>query len=485
MTALSALVGQTLRLAVRAGGGAMVALVFFLAVVTVIPFGVGPDLKLLARIGPAILWIAALLASLLGLERLFGADREDGSLDVYLRLRRAALRLRARARRRTLDRDRPAARCRCADPGIAPEPRAARHGGGGLTLLVGTPALTLIGAVGAALTAGLPRGGLLVTVLVLPFTIPVLIFGVLATQGAISDPEPFLAPFLLLLRRHACRAGLAPIACAAALNCAGVNSGLTRHIAADAARRLVTRHAEPDQLSPTRRASSPFRRASCRGFGVWRRSFSRSASTSRSSPRRPTTSKATASASCTSMCPRRCSPWAAMPSWRSPRSGPSSGVIRSPMSRQEARRRSAPPSPSSASSPARSGASRCGATWWVWDARLTSFLVLFIMYLGLIALWRAFEDPARAGRVVAILILVGSVNIPIIKFSVEWWNTLHQGESIFRIGRPEHRSVDALAALHHARGFRASSSSRCSSPRCAPRFSGAASAPHSLWLRGR
>jgi heme exporter protein C len=74
--------------------------------------------------------------------------------------------------------------------------------------------------------------------------------------------------------------------------------------------------------------------------------------------------------------------------------------------------------------------------WWVWDARLTSFLVLFIMYLGLIALWRAFEDPSRAGRVAAILILVGSVNIPIIKFSVDWWNTLHQGESLFRMGGP-------------------------------------------------
>ncbi len=74
--------------------------------------------------------------------------------------------------------------------------------------------------------------------------------------------------------------------------------------------------------------------------------------------------------------------------------------------------------------------------WWVWDARLTSFLVLFIMYLGLIALWRAFEDPARAGRIVAVLILVGFVNIPIIKFSVDWWNTLHQPASILRLGGP-------------------------------------------------
>jgi heme exporter protein C len=75
-------------------------------------------------------------------------------------------------------------------------------------------------------------------------------------------------------------------------------------------------------------------------------------------------------------------------------------------------------------------------TWWVWDARLTSFLVLFIMYLGLIALWRAFDDPARAGRIAAVLVLVGSMNIPIIKFSVDWWNTLHQPASILRIGGP-------------------------------------------------
>jgi heme exporter protein C len=74
--------------------------------------------------------------------------------------------------------------------------------------------------------------------------------------------------------------------------------------------------------------------------------------------------------------------------------------------------------------------------WWVWDARLTSFLVLLIMYLGLIALWRAFEDPARAGRTTAILILVGFINIPIIKFSVDWWNTLHQPASILRVGGP-------------------------------------------------
>ena len=75
-------------------------------------------------------------------------------------------------------------------------------------------------------------------------------------------------------------------------------------------------------------------------------------------------------------------------------------------------------------------------TYWVWDARLTSVLVLFLMYLDLIALWRTVDDPSRAGRAAAILTLVGAVNLPIIKFSVDWWNTLHQPASVFRLGGP-------------------------------------------------
>jgi heme exporter protein C len=75
-------------------------------------------------------------------------------------------------------------------------------------------------------------------------------------------------------------------------------------------------------------------------------------------------------------------------------------------------------------------------TYWVWDARLTSVLVLFLMYLGVIALWRAVDDPSRAARAAAILTLVGAVNLPIIKFSVDWWNTLHQPASVLRMGGP-------------------------------------------------
>ncbi|UOM33423.1 heme ABC transporter permease CcmC [Acuticoccus sp. I52.16.1] len=74
--------------------------------------------------------------------------------------------------------------------------------------------------------------------------------------------------------------------------------------------------------------------------------------------------------------------------------------------------------------------------WWVWDARLTSMLILFFMYLGLIALSRAIEEPARAARITAIATLIGFINIPIIKFSVDWWNTLHQGASVMRLDGP-------------------------------------------------
>jgi heme exporter protein C len=75
-------------------------------------------------------------------------------------------------------------------------------------------------------------------------------------------------------------------------------------------------------------------------------------------------------------------------------------------------------------------------TYWVWDARLSSVLVLLLMYLAVIALWRTMDDPSRAARAAAIFTLVGAINIPIIKFSVDWWNTLHQGTSVLRLGGP-------------------------------------------------
>src|SRR5437899_7631044 len=85
-------------------------------------------------------------------------------------------------------------------------------------------------------------------------------------------------------------------------------------------------------------------------------------------------------------------------------------------------------------------------TWWVWDARLTSVLILFFLYLGYIALANAFDDPSRGGRAAAVLALVGVVNLPIIKFSVDWWNTLHQPASVMRISGPR-IDISMLAPL--------------------------------------
>lgn len=92
-------------------------------------------------------------------------------------------------------------------------------------------------------------------------------------------------------------------------------------------------------------------------------------------------------------------------------------------------------------------------TYWEWDARLTSVLILFLMYLGIMALWRAVEDPSRAARAAAILTLVGAINIPIIKFSVDWWNTLHQGASVIRAGGPSMDRVFLIPLLIMAVAF--------------------------------
>jgi heme exporter protein B len=217
MGSFSAIAGQTARLSFKSGGGALVGLVFFLAVITVIPFGVGPDLNLLSRIGPAVLWIGALLATLLGLDRLFQDDRDDGSFDL-LALSGVPLEVVvfAKALGHWLATGLPLT---LAAPvlGLLLNVEPLGLGAVTLTLFVGTPALTLIGAIGAALMAALGRGGLLVAVLVLPFTIPVLVFGVSAAAAVIVGPTPFLPPFLILLALTLVSAVIAPVAGAAAL----------------------------------------------------------------------------------------------------------------------------------------------------------------------------------------------------------------------------------------------------------------------------
>jgi heme exporter protein B len=217
MSGLSALLIRDMRLAVRLGGGAPIGVLFFLIVVTLMPFALGADLALLQRIGPAVLWLGALLASLLALDRLFATDHEDGSLDLLLMSPiPLELAVAAKALAHWITTGLPLV---IAAPVLAlllnldPWPMAAVA----LTLLVGTPALTFIGMVGAALAVTLRRGGLIVAVLVLPLTVPVLIFGVAAANTAIVGPVPFGAPFTILCALTLMSAVVGPFAAAAAL----------------------------------------------------------------------------------------------------------------------------------------------------------------------------------------------------------------------------------------------------------------------------
>ena len=217
MTALTALLVRDMRLAVRVGGGALIGVLFFLIVVTLVPFAIGPDLVLLARIGPAILWLGALLANLLALDRLIAMDQEDGSLDLILMARTPLeLTLAVKALAHWLTTGLPLV---IAAPllGLLLNLDPAATGAVALTLAAGTPALTFIGLIGAALTVALRRGGLLLAILVLPLTVPVLIFGVAAANAAIVGPVPFGTPFTILCALTLMSIVIGPFAAAVAL----------------------------------------------------------------------------------------------------------------------------------------------------------------------------------------------------------------------------------------------------------------------------
>jgi heme exporter protein B len=217
VTALAAIFVRDLRLAVRQGGGALIGVLFFLLVVTLVPFAIGPDLALLARIGPAILWLGALLASLLALDRLIAADYEDGSLDVILMAPAPLeLALAAKALAHWLTTGLPLV---IAAPllGLLLNLDPTATAAAALTLAAGTPALTFIGLIGAALTVALRRGGLLIPVLILPLTVPVLIFGVAASNAALVGPVPFGVPFTILCGLTLMAIVIGPFAAAAAL----------------------------------------------------------------------------------------------------------------------------------------------------------------------------------------------------------------------------------------------------------------------------
>jgi heme exporter protein B len=214
---LLALVLRDLKLATRIGGGFSLGLVFYLALIAILPFAVGPDMALLSRIGPAILWIGALLATLIGLDRLFQADEEDGSLDL-LRMSGVPLEVAVAAKglAHWIASGLPLA---IAAPlfglmlGIEPAALAFTA----LSLVPGTIALTFTGAVGAALTASLRRGGMLLSILVVPLMVPVLIFGVAAAEASRAGGLAFATPFLALCALALAAIVAGSVAAAAAL----------------------------------------------------------------------------------------------------------------------------------------------------------------------------------------------------------------------------------------------------------------------------
>lgn len=213
MSVFRAIIGRDLKLATRAGGDALTLVLFFAMVGAVVPFAIGPDRVLLAKLAPGIIWIAAFLSMLLGLDRLFRADEDDGSLLLF---RHAAIPLEAVVAAKVI-----AHWLLSALPLLAASPLLAvllaMDAGAWsktvLALLVGTPALTAFGVIGAAVTVSLKRGGLLAPVLILPLSIPVLIFGV----AMVSAPEGSSAASLFLAAVSLVSVAFCPFAAALAL----------------------------------------------------------------------------------------------------------------------------------------------------------------------------------------------------------------------------------------------------------------------------
>ncbi len=217
MSGFFTLVKRDLRLAVREGGALGTALGFYLIVVTLMPLGLGPDLNLLSRIAPGVLWIALLLAALLSLGRIFESDDEDGSLEVMalggLPLELVAF---AKATAHWLSTGIPLA---LLAPVLAVLLNLDTNAYWILvvTMLIGTPAISFLGLIGAALTLRSKKGGLLLALLVLPLYIPTLIFGIATISAALTGLGGLTASLMILAAISLGAIVLGPIAAAAAL----------------------------------------------------------------------------------------------------------------------------------------------------------------------------------------------------------------------------------------------------------------------------
>lgn len=217
MSAFWTLLRRDVSLAFREGGAIGTALGFYLLVVAMLPLGLGPDLNLLSRIAPGLLWIALLLAALLSLGRIFESDHDDGSLEVMalggLPLELATA---AKALAHWITTGIPLA---LLAPllGILLNLDIQAYGVLVLTMLAGTPAISFLGAIGSALTLRARRGGLLLALLVLPLYVPTLIYGITAVSSALIAPDGFAPSFMILCALSLGSMVLGPIAAAAAI----------------------------------------------------------------------------------------------------------------------------------------------------------------------------------------------------------------------------------------------------------------------------
>lgn len=412
-----------LRVAFRHSAEIANPLWFFLIVITLFPLSIGPEPQLLARIAPGIIWVAALLSSLLALERLFRDDLQDGSLEQLMLL---PLPLPAVVLAKVM-----AHWMVTGLPLLILSPLVAMLLGMdvygwqvmALTLLLGTPTLGFLGAPGVALTVGLKRGGVLLSILVLPLTIPLLIFATAAMDAA-SMHLPVDGYLAILGALLAGTATLSPLRRRQRYESAFNNAGLLILFESGIETMWKTLHqlAIPPRLYQICGWFIPWLAIASVvvltvgwiwGFGFAPADYQQGNSYRIIYLHVPAAI------------------WS-MGIYASMAVAAFIGLVWQMKMANLAVAAMAPIGAVFTFIALVTGSAwgkPMWGTWWVWDARLTSELVLLFLYVGVIALWHAFDDRRLAGRAAGILVLIGVVNLPIIHYSVEWWNTLHQGST--------------------------------------------------------
>ncbi len=427
MTGFAALMARDLRLVWRRPGDVAVVLAFFVVATVLFPLGIGPEANLLARIAAGVLWCAALFAALLSLDRLFAADYEDGTLDLLLLapwpLELAAL---AKCAAHWIVTGLPLA-VLAPLPGRRLRPRRARASLAlGATLLVGTPTLSLVGGLAAALTLGARRSGALLALLALPLCVPTLIFGASARRNH-RHRRGF---------RHASGDPGGPGA-----DLAGDPAvGDCRSLAASG--RVIEDGRIEISMADLHFLANParFRRFSQRVLPVLsrrHRAGARGRSLSRAgrlAARLPAGRDGAHHVRARAVGLDRHGGLHAAGGARRLAAGVAPSAGRADGARRGAGRRRA--SARSACSPARCGAGRCGAPTGCGMRGSPRCCCCSSSISATSRLSRAYDDPGRGDRAAAILALVGAINVPIIKFSVDWWNTLHQPASVMKLGGP-------------------------------------------------